>query len=38
METLLSTFTESIGDQQGQNFSQGNIVVQKKDETKKRLK
>ena len=24
--------------QQGQNFSQGNIVVQKKDETKKRLK
>ena len=30
METLLSTFTESIGDQQDQNFSQGDNVVPKK--------
>ena len=30
METLLSTFTESIGDQQDQNFSQGDNVVTKK--------
>ena len=29
METLLSTFTESIGDQQDQNFSQDDNVVQK---------
>ena len=31
-------YRKHIGDQQGQNFSQDNIVVQKKDETKKRLK
>ena len=39
METLMSTFTESIGDQQDQNFSQGDNVVpkNKKDETEKRL-
>ena len=38
METLLSTFTESTGDQQDQNFSQDdNVVPRKKDETKKRL-
>ena len=37
METLLSTFTESIGDQQDQNFSQDDNVVPKKDETEKRL-
>ena len=39
METLLSTFTENIAnDQQSQNFSQGNNVVsKKKDETKARL-
>ena len=30
METLLSTFTESIGDQQDQNFSQDDNVVPKK--------
>ena len=30
METLLSTFTESIGDQQDQNFSQDDKVVPKK--------
>ena len=30
METLLSTFTESIGDQQDQNFSQEDNVVPKK--------
>ena len=30
METLLSTFTESIGDQQDQNVSQDNNVVPKK--------
>ena len=39
METLLSTFTESIGDQQDQIFSQDDNVVpkNKKDETGKRL-
>ena len=38
MKTLLSTFTESMGDQQDQNFSQDdNTVPRKKDETKKRL-
>ena len=30
METLLSTFTERIGDQQDQNFSQDDKVVPKK--------
>ena len=30
METLLCTFTESMGDQQDQNFSQGDKVVPKK--------
>ena len=30
METLLSTFAESIGDQQDQNFSQGDNTVPKK--------
>ena len=30
METLLNTFTESIGDQQDQNFSQDDNVVQEK--------
>ena len=30
METLLSTFAESIGDQQDQNFSQDDNVVPKK--------
>ena len=30
METLLSTFTESIGDQQDQNVSQDDNVVPKK--------
>ena len=30
METLLSTFTESIGDQQDQNLSQDDNVVPKK--------
>ena len=30
MEILLSTFTESIGDQQDQNFSQDDKVVSKK--------
>ena len=30
METLLSTFTESIRDQQDQNFSQDDKVVPKK--------
>ena len=30
METFLSTFTESIGDQQDQNFSQDDNVVPKK--------
>ena len=30
METLLSTFTESIGDQQDQNFSQDDKIVPKK--------
>ena len=30
METLLSTFTESIGDRQDQNFSQDDNVVPKK--------
>ena len=30
METLLSTFTESIGDQQDQNFSKDDKVVPKK--------
>ena len=30
METLLSTFTEGIGDQQDQNFSQDDNVVPKK--------
>ena len=30
METLLSTFTEGIGDQQDQNFSQDDKVVPKK--------
>ena len=39
METLLSTFTENVAnDQQSQNFSQGNNVAsKKKDETKARL-
>ena len=37
METLLSTFTENIGDQQDQKFSQDDNVVPKKDETEKRL-
>ena len=38
METRLSTFTESIGDQKEQNFSQDdNAIPKKKDETKKRL-
>ena len=39
METLLSTFTENVAnDQQSQNFSQGNNVAsEKKDETKARL-
>ena len=38
METLLSTFAESIGDQQDQNFTQDdNVVPKKKDEKKKRL-
>ena len=40
METLLSTFTESIvDDQENQNFLQDNNAVskKKKDETKKRL-
>ena len=39
METRLSTFTETIGDQKEQNFSQDDNVVpkKKKDETKKRL-
>ena len=36
METLLSTFTESIGDQQDQILSQDDKVVpKKKDEAKK---
>ena len=36
METLLSTFTESVGDQQDQNFSQDNkLVPKKKDDAKK---
>ena len=36
METLLSTFTESIGDQLDQNFSQDDKVApKKKDEAKK---
>ena len=30
METLLSTFTESIGDQKDQNFSQDDKVVPRK--------
>ena len=30
METILSTFTENIEDQQSQNFSQDNNVVPKK--------
>ena len=30
METLLSTFTESTGDQQDQNFSQDDKSFQKK--------
>ena len=30
METILITFTESIGDQQDQNFSQDDNVVPKK--------
>ena len=30
METLLSTFTESIGDQQDQNFSRDDKVIPKK--------
>ena len=30
METLLGTFTESIGDKQDQNFSKGDNVVPKK--------
>ena len=30
METLLSTFTESIGDQQDQDFSQNDKIVPKK--------
>ena len=37
METLLSIFTESIGNQQIQNFCQDDNVVLKKNETKKRL-
>ena len=39
METLLSTFTENVAnDQQSQNFSQGNNVAsKKKEETKARL-
>ena len=38
METLLNTFTESIGDQQDQNFSQDdNAVPEKKDEMEKSL-
>ena len=36
METLLSTFTESKGDQQDQKFSQDDNVVPKKDKTEKR--
>ena len=31
METLLSTFTKNIEDQQSQNFSQGDNVVPKKE-------
>ena len=34
METLLNTFTESIGSQQDQNFSQDDNVVPKKREEK----
>ena len=30
METLLSTFTESIGGQQDQNFSQDDVVPKKR--------
>ena len=30
METLLSTFTENIGDQQDQKFSQGDYLISKK--------
>ena len=36
METLLSTFTESIGDQQDQNFSQDDNVTPKKKTMKRR--
>ena len=36
METLLSTFTESIGDQQDQNFSKDDKVVPKKKKMKQR--
>ena len=36
METLLSTFAESTGDQQDQSFSQDdNVVPKKKDEVEK---
>ena len=37
METLLSTFTENIRDQQSQNFSQHNNAVSKKKLSKERI-
>ena len=38
MENLLSIFTESIGDQQDQNFLQDDNVVSKKKKKMKRIK
>ena len=37
METLLSTFTENIRDQQSQNFSQHDNAVSKKKLSKERI-